>query len=314
MEKQLFVDDDNIAYESIMDTYDKNENNKFDQEKVELEDPGETMELKENEDDLTSTVVSTIQENKTGLLTSEKYKYGSIYSTTNSPQKKVMNSEVFFDELVNEDVDLNEIPIEDEEEEICSLTETKVYSVQLDEEKDAKCDIITSTDQIYWHDTMYKKPVKYVASKIKKRVTRRDEFQELTERKIWSRYIDGEPVINNDEIQDYNEEYWYFMSLSYSDSSRESNSTYDSLFEDIDKMIKHEQKYGKSKRKRESTRLQEKYGYYENTDNVRESSDNWSKLNLVNNFQYWINWQKIKYWTELSRSWNRGWWGIPGIC
>ena len=49
-----------------MDIYDKNESNKFDQEKVELEDPGETLELKENEDDLASTVV--VQSKKTKLV------------------------------------------------------------------------------------------------------------------------------------------------------------------------------------------------------------------------------------------------------
>ena len=45
---------------------------------------------------------------------------------TNSPNdKKVINSEVFFDELVNEDVNLNDIPIQDEEEKICSLMRLK---------------------------------------------------------------------------------------------------------------------------------------------------------------------------------------------
>ena len=70
-------------------------------------DPGEKLKLIENEDDLDSTVVSTVQENQTDLLTSEKDGYGSIYSMTNSLKLEYS--------LMNwyEDVDLNE-PIEDE--------------------------------------------------------------------------------------------------------------------------------------------------------------------------------------------------------
>jgi len=275
-EEKMIIEEEDVKHNSVIDYVNQDSDETIDLVPVKLElDKEDQKSLKENENDqldvMTDTIVTEMNDSEMNLLPIRNINL-AMQSEEELNTNKGGNDSVDYRGwnkvalIENTDELSSEVDFVDSDDEDLKLFRTKAEIIVPAEERITKKDC-TTLNRLNRHDVVNKKSVQYVPSKIDKLVTRRDGFKEFTERPIWNRYVEGEPIINRNEIQDHTEEYWDFMSLSDSDSSEASTSSFDSLFEDVNKMIKHDQRYKKSNIKRESVRRQEKYGYYSNTDN-----------------------------------------------